>query len=251
MKEMKDSEELAMSESKIVQSSIEQVDLSIPECEECAVKFEERALNTVQTSEDVETSIESKAVPQSEVIEIDTPVVDQAASIEAKLMIDTPDEKVTAVASTQKEVTTDLEKSLKMNTEVTNSMQNQVEKPTGLDLSEISYPTNDKIASVENTSNETSVELFANSLTENEGLQKFVVDELNAAESAVAESLNAAEKIAEEVIDHKTEASGGSAGRAFETAIIDSIDASDAVAEAVTNGAKAEALAVRDLKAVS
>ena len=88
MKEMKDSEELAMSESKIAQSSIEQVDLSIPKCEECAVKFEERALNTVQTSEDVETSIESKAVPQSEVIEIDTPVVDQAASIEAKLMVD-------------------------------------------------------------------------------------------------------------------------------------------------------------------
>ena len=77
-----------MSESKIAQSSIEQVDLSIPKCEECAVKFEERALNTVQTSEDVETSIESKAVPQSEVIEIDTPVVDQAASIEAKLMVD-------------------------------------------------------------------------------------------------------------------------------------------------------------------
>jgi len=77
-----------MSESKIAQSSIEQVDLSIPKCEECAVKFEERALNTVQTSEDVETSIESKAVPQSEVIKIGTPVVDQAASIEAKLMVD-------------------------------------------------------------------------------------------------------------------------------------------------------------------
>ena len=77
-----------MSESKIVQSSIEQVDLSIPECKECAVKFEERALNTVQTSGDVETSIESKAVTQSEVVEIDTPVVDQAASIEAKLMVD-------------------------------------------------------------------------------------------------------------------------------------------------------------------
>ena len=42
---------------KIAQSSIEQVDLSKLECEECAVKAEERALNSVQASGDAETSI--------------------------------------------------------------------------------------------------------------------------------------------------------------------------------------------------
>ena len=127
MKEMRDSEELAMSVSKIAQSLIEQVDLSIPECEECAVKAEERALNPVQASEDAETSIESKAVAQSEVVEVDTPVVDQADSIEAKLMVDTGDEKVTVVSSTQKEVAADVKESLEMNTKEMNSMQNQVE----------------------------------------------------------------------------------------------------------------------------
>jgi len=70
---------------------------------------------------------------------------------------------VTAVASTQKEVTANIEKSLEMNTEVTNSMQNLVEKPTELDLFEISYPTDDKISSVEKS----SVDLSANSLKEN------------------------------------------------------------------------------------
>ena len=69
---------------------------------------------------------------------------------------------------------------------------------------------------------------------------------MNAAESAVAESLNTAEKIAEEVINQKIEASGGSAGRAFETAIMDIMDEAEAVAEAAANGAKSEALAGRE-----
>jgi len=80
LKEMKDSEELALSVSKIAQSLIEEVDLSIPGCEECAVKAEERALNPVQASEDAETSVESKVVAQSEVVEADTPVVEQILS---------------------------------------------------------------------------------------------------------------------------------------------------------------------------
>ena len=65
------------------------------------------------------------------------------------------------------------------------------------------------------------------------------------------DSLNAAEKIAEEDVNRKIEASGGSAGRAFETAIMDIMDEAEAVAEAAANGAKSEALAGRDLKAVS
>ena len=119
----------------------------------------------------------------------------------------------------------------------------QVEKPIELASSEPSYPTDDKIASVMKKSSEILVEPFVK--------RKRRYPNVIHRQTEYCDSLNAAEKIAEEVIDHKTEASGGSAGRAFETAIIDSIDASDAVAEAVTNGAKAEALAVRDLKAVS
>jgi len=39
-----------MSVSKVAQSSIEEDGLYIPECEECAAKAEERALNPVQAS---------------------------------------------------------------------------------------------------------------------------------------------------------------------------------------------------------
>jgi len=74
---------------------------------------------------------------------------------------------------------------------------------------------------------------------------------LNAAEKAVVESLNASNRIAEEVINQKMEASSGSELRAFETAIMDTIDATEAVAEAAANGAKSGPLVVRDLKAVS
>jgi len=154
---------------KIAQSSIEQVDLSKPECEECAVKAEERAQNSVQASGDAETSMESKAVAQSEAVEVDTPVVDQADSIEAKLKVNTVDEKVTVVSSTQKEVAADVKESLDVNTNEMNPMQNEVEKPTELASSELSYPTDEKIVSVENKSSETSVEPFANVLKENEG----------------------------------------------------------------------------------
>ena len=49
--------------------------------------------------------------------------------------------------------------------------------------------------------------------------------------------MNAAEKIAEEDINRKIEASGGSAGRAFELAIMDIMDEAEAVAEAAANGA--------------
>ena len=247
LKEMKDSEELAMSVSKIAQSLIEQVDLSIPECEECAVKAEERALNPVQASEDAETSIESKAVAQSEVVEVDTPVVDQADSIEAKLMVDTGDEKVTVVSSTQKEVAADVKESLEINTEEMNLMQNQVEKPTELASSELSYPTDDKIASVENKSSETSVEPFANSLKRKRRSPKVFHQRVECCGEGRFRILESCKKIAEEVINQKMEASDGSAGRAFETAIMDTTDAAEAVAEAAANGAKSEASGVRDL----
>jgi len=69
---------------EVAQNTIEQVDPSMPECEEHAVKAEERALNHVQGSEDAETSIES-----SEIVEVDTSVVDQVYSIEAKQIADT------------------------------------------------------------------------------------------------------------------------------------------------------------------
>jgi len=173
LKEMKDSEELAMSVSKIAQSSIEQVDLSIPECEECAVKAEERALNTVQASGDAETSIESKAVAQSEVVEVDTPIVDQADSIEAKLMVDTGDEKVRAVSSTQKEVAADVKKIIGNEYRGDELNAKSSRKPTDLASSELSYPTDDNIASVENKSSETSVEPFANSLKEKKVSKSF------------------------------------------------------------------------------
>ena len=42
-------------------------------------------------------------------------------------MVDTGDEKVTVVSSTQKEVDADVKESLEMNTKEMNSMQNQVE----------------------------------------------------------------------------------------------------------------------------
>jgi len=245
LKEMKDSEELAMSVSKIAQSLIEQVDLSIPECEECAVKAEERALYPVQASEDAETSIESKAVAQSEVVEVDTPVVDQADSIEAKLMVDTGDEKVTVVSSTQKEVDADVKESLEMNTVEMNSMQNQVEKPT-----EFSYPTDEKIASVENKSSETSVEPFVNSLKRKRRSPKVFHRRVECCGEGRCKILECCKKIAEEDINQKMEASGGSAERAFETAIRDITDAAETVAEAAANGAKPEASGVRDSKAV-
>jgi len=48
-------------------------------------------------------------------------------SIRVNLIVGTGDEKVTAVSTIQQEVAADVKKSLEMNTEVINSMQNQVE----------------------------------------------------------------------------------------------------------------------------
>jgi len=48
-------------------------------------------------------------------------------SIRVNLIVGTGDEKVTAVSTIQQEVAADVKKSLEMNTEEINSMQNQVE----------------------------------------------------------------------------------------------------------------------------
>jgi len=130
-------------------------------------------------------------------------------------------------------------------------MQNQVEKPTELASSELSYPTDDKIASVENKSSETSVEPFANSLKRKRRFPKVFHRRVECCGEGRCKILECCKEIAEEVINQKMEASGGSAGRAFETAIMDTTDAAEAVAEAAANGAKSEASGVRNLKALS
>ena len=83
-----------------------------------------RLKNPVQASKDAETSIDRPLL----VVEVDTSVVDQAYFFEAKLIVDTGHEKVTAVSSMQKEVATDVKESLEMQTEEMNSMQNQVQE---------------------------------------------------------------------------------------------------------------------------
>ena len=104
----------------------------------------------------------------------------QGDSVEVKLIFDTGGEKVTAVSSTKKEVGADVKEYMENGNKYRGDELNAKSKSqsTKLASSELSYSTDDKIASLENKSSKTSVEPFANSLKENEGLQKFFIDEL-------------------------------------------------------------------------
>ena len=104
----------------------------------------------------------------------------QGDSVEVKLIFDTGGEKVTAVSSTKKEVAADVKEYMENGNKYRGDELNAKSKSqsTKLASSELSYSTDDKIASLENKSSKTSVEPFANSLKENEGLQKFFIDEL-------------------------------------------------------------------------
>ena len=63
-------------------------------------------------------------------------------------MVDTGHEKATTMLSTQQEVATDVKESLEMNTDEINSLQESNRKPIELPSSELSYSTDDKIASI-------------------------------------------------------------------------------------------------------
>jgi len=111
--------------------------------EKTIIVLEEKEENHVHS----DTSLES-----SERVEVDTSIVDQVYSIETKTVVDTGHEKAIAVLSTQQEVATDARESLEKNTEEMNSVQESNRKPIESASSELSYPTDDKIASVKNKS---------------------------------------------------------------------------------------------------